>query len=160
MSDLRKKDKNVKTEEALQVLGKSYLMIPRSVCANLYAFDDMQSEMAWLHLTLLIRCNYAEGPVLFNRRTYTCRKGEYIGTYNRLSEYTRLTYSTVRRLLIVLKEQGLIEITRLRGGVAIYLYGYAEYTCPGRKNSVKEMVLSPYQTLLNYEEKIAKGIQC
>lgn len=160
MVNLEKDEEKKKTKAALSILGNAYIVVPRSIFADLYGSDKEEREAAWLYLLLLVQCNYEDRPVMLNGIMYNARRGEYIGTYRRLSEMARIPFGSIRRLINFLVKKGLIDSTKLSAGLRIFLYGYHELTCPGRRQPVEKMELTPFQQLMAYEEKITKGIRC
>ncbi|GEM_PF-1790283 len=157
MNDLR--NENDKTKLALSVMGNGYVIIPRNVFMDLYGDSEAECQTAWLYLALWICCNYEDRYVIINNMTFMCKRGEYIGTYQYLSRITKFTYNTVRRLIKLLAKRGLIKTKRLPVGISIYIYGYHELTCPGNTKKAEKMVLTPFQQMKAYEEKVKKGIR-
>lgn len=120
-----------KDAEALALMGKAFIKMPRTVAKQMLSENKAERLAGRLYLSLICLCYYAEGNVtLSNNVTVLCRKGEYVGSYRKLSEQVGIDYGSIRRLLAKLKKRKQIEISPVEGGSRIRVCGYLQFILP------------------------------
>lgn len=118
------KEKSVQEDRVSGFLGQSFVRIPRKVLAMVFHGKGQEKTVGLVYLMLLSEVYFAEGRVVLQKRSYICKRGEYMGTCKALSEGIGMSMASVRRGLKWLKEEGLIEISPLEDGCRIRVCGY------------------------------------
>jgi DNA-binding MarR family transcriptional regulator len=159
MNYLEERDSTSKEKFVLNAWGKSFIKLPRRLVFSKLCSSGKERNLNALHLTLLCICYYSDGEVIVNGEVIICRRGEWIGTLSELASFTGMSRPTVQRLLKTLSERNLIETTRMKQGMRIYLYGYDEFTRCGKKaEKEKKPEMTPYEIMEEYERRLNMGI--
>jgi DNA-binding MarR family transcriptional regulator len=156
MNYLEEKDSTGKKNPDSKAWGKSYIKLPRRLIFSMLCSSGKERNLKFLHLTLLCLCYYNEGEVIVNGEVIICRRGEWIGMLSELASFAGMSRSTIQRLLKTLSERDLVEITRMKQGMRIYLNGYDELTRRAEKAEKAEK--TPYEIMEEYERRLNMGI--
>lgn len=112
---------------ALELLGKGFIRLPRSVGDRAFVGDWTKNLCGRLHLALICLCRYKDGYMMLNGKKETCFAGEYVGTHQDLADCTGIAVGSIYRLLKQLSAENLIEVTVIEGGSRIRVCGYMQY---------------------------------
>lgn len=111
-----------------EYLGQTFIKTPRSIFKRMQSDDVIERQVAHLHLLLFGICFHTEGYCTVNKKTFLCRRGEFVGKQSALAKMMNVSGSTLCRLLSSMKKQKLVTIKHINGGSRIYLNGYDEFT--------------------------------
>ena len=117
-----------KESSTMKLLGQTFIKTPRSIFKRMQSDDIIDRQIAHLHLLLFGLCYHTDGYCIVNKRTYACRRGEFIGKQSTLALLMDMSTSTLSRLLKRMRYLKLISIRHIIGGSCIYLIGYDEFT--------------------------------
>ncbi len=137
--------------------GKSFLRLPRKVLQRLYGKDDWEKQLGWLYITLIIHAFHSDGYVLLNGERVSCCRGEFVSSLRKLAELTKLSYSTIKRLLERLKLEQLVRLIPVKGGTRIQIIGYNEITYSQKRTGQPDIQLTAAQSMAAYEERLKRG---
>lgn len=112
----------------MELLGQTFIKTPRSIFKRMQSDDIIERQMAHLHLLLFGLCFHTDGYCTVNKRTFACRRGEFIGKQSTLARLMDVSASTLSRLLKRMRDLKLISIRHIIGGSCICLNGYDEFT--------------------------------
>lgn len=117
-------DANLSRDKVAGFLGQSFVRIPRKVFTMLFHGKGREKSIGMAYLILISEVYFADGSVCLRKRTYTCKRGEYVGRCNELAACCGMSGTTLRRSLKWLEKEGLIDINRLEDGIFIRVCGY------------------------------------
>ena len=117
-------DLNLKKERIAGFLGQSYVLIPRKVLTMLFHGEGREKSIGMVYLALFSEAYFKDGPVFLNNRQYTCKRGEFVGLSEDLAKMCGICARTLNRDLDWLKENTLIDVKRLNGGIRVRVGGY------------------------------------
>jgi len=117
-------DANLSRDKVAGFLGQSFVRIPRKVFTMLFHGKGREKTIGMAYLILISEVYFADGRVCLKRRSYTCKRGEYVGRCEELAGCCGMSATTLRRSLKWLKDEGLIEMKRLEDGIFIRVCGY------------------------------------
>lgn len=113
--EIRELEGNMSLPEFLKKAGISVLRLPwTSNAKKVYYRAD---GTTWSPMN-------GDQEVCLKRRSYTCKRGEYVGRCEELAGCCGMSATTLRRSLKWLKDEGLIEMKRLEDGIFIRVCGY------------------------------------
>ena len=73
-------DANLSRDKVAGFLGQSFVRIPRKVFTMLFHGKGREKTIGMAYLILISEVYFADGRVCLKRRSYTCKRGEYVGT--------------------------------------------------------------------------------
>lgn len=117
-----------KDSSVRDLLGQTFIKTPRSMFKRMQSNNIIDRQVAHLHLLLFGLCYHTDGFCTVNKRTYICRRGEFIGKQATLAKWMDISASTLSRLLKRMNYLGLISLQHVIGGSRICLTGYDEFT--------------------------------
>ena len=117
-----------KGSSIMELLGQTFIKTPRSIFKRMQSDDIIDRQIAHLHLLLFGLCFHTDGYCTVNKRTFACRRGEFIGKQSTLARLMDVSASTLSRLLKRMRVLKLISIRHIIGGSCICLTGYDEFT--------------------------------
>ncbi|MCC8144464.1 MAG: hypothetical protein LIO97_11695 [Tannerellaceae bacterium] len=123
-----KKDLDAKKEkDAAEKWGIPYVKIPGSILKRMKNQNQLERRVALIHFLLIANYHYSEQVLVFRKNEYQCKKGEFIGTYQQLSDWSGIPLGSIGRLLRKLEAENMIVVNKISGGCRIRVYGYREY---------------------------------
>ena len=72
-------DANLSRDKVAGFLGQSFVRIPRKVFTMLFHGKGREKTIGMAYLILISEVYFADGRVCLKRRSYTCKRGEYVG---------------------------------------------------------------------------------
>lgn len=111
-------------------LGNGFLRIPRRTLGLLFDGTVGKRMLGQVYLCVAFRAYHTEGNVTISGKDYRCRRGEYVGSQEALSQMVGLSGTMFRKYVSRLCEMGLLEMESLHRGSRIrvvhydYLSGY------------------------------------
>lgn len=106
------------------LLGKAFIRLPRKILNMSICPVKRERCLAQMYITLVTRAFYTDGFVTLNRHKCVCRRGEFVGTYQELSNLTGISRGSIGYFLKLLEEMHLIVINVITGGTRIGINGY------------------------------------
>lgn len=126
-----------KEKIAIDYLTGAYIKMPRRIFLQMISKSVSERRTGWFHLLLIGLCYHTDGHVTLKNCKISCRRGEYVGSYQHLSEVSGFSINSTRRIINKLTSKGLIDVMRVEGGTRIRVCGYqviaeAQQTDPGK----------------------------
>lgn len=122
------KDLNgIRDARALKWMGNAFIKIPWTIVKQIFGNGEEERLTGILHLALICLCYHTDGYVAVRKEKIPCARGEYVGSYRKLSRKTGISFGTVSRLLEKLESRGLVEISLVKGGSRVRVCGYSQF---------------------------------
>lgn len=157
---MNKHGKTAGDAKALLYFGKAYVKTPRVILERTLSNNRTEQMIGRLHWLLFTLSNYEDGFVRVNNIPEFCGKGEYITTYEDLADMLNTSIRSLRRYVIALLNESLIEVRRVADRTCFRVCGYAFFVgrdlFPAKPEEKKRFVAE--QRRLE-EEQITKGHQ-
>lgn len=150
-------DANFSRDKVAGFLGQSFVRIPRKVFTMLFHGKGREKTIGMAYLILISEVYFADGSVCLRKRTYTCKRGEYVGRCNELAACCGMSSTTLRRSLKWLEKEGLIDINRLEDGIFIRVCGYDFIMGFRQKDTEKKAAGQPASQSLEEAERLMGG---
>lgn len=108
-------------------LGKAFIKMPRSILNMSFRPESKERQLGQIFILLLTNAFYIDGFVRLSGHKHSCRRGEYVGNYQMISDCTGINPNSIGRFLRILEREHLITRNTVYGGIRVGIRDYETF---------------------------------